>query len=147
MTSNNCTTDIVVPSMQWAKNKIPLCENLHKYQEGKKERKSKECIQPATSIFGLFLFSFVLRNVLHNMSQIGENKNCLGMFTVQWLDTGCTADPPTLEGRTRWSQLQTVSLFVPVRWFPVGCTSICWVTPHPSGMPPPAIGGSSTGGS
>lgn len=79
------------------------------------------------------LFCFSLRNVLHNMSQTGvKNKNCLGMFTVQWLSTDCSADPPTLEGRTHWSQLpQSVSPFVPVRSFPVRCASICWVTPPP----------------
>lgn len=77
MTSNSCTSDVVVYSRQQAKNIIQLCENIHKYQEGKKLNPMSASDQRS-----IFLF-FVLRNVLHNVSQIVENKNCLGMFTVQ----------------------------------------------------------------
>lgn len=49
-----------------------------------KETKSNECIRPVIHIFGFCsFFKLILRNVLQNVSQIDENKNCLGMFTVQ----------------------------------------------------------------
>lgn len=78
MTSNNCTTDVVVSNRQLVKNKVHLCENIQKYQEGKKTNPNSASIQ-RICIYVLFF----LRNVLHNISQLRENKKCLGMFTVQ----------------------------------------------------------------
>lgn len=55
MTSNNCTTDVVVSIMQLVKNKIQLCENIQKYQEGKKTNPNSASIQ-RICILGLFFF-------------------------------------------------------------------------------------------
>lgn len=99
ITSNSCTTDVVASSIQWAKIK---CSCVKTSINIKRERNKIQRLHPTSDLY----FLFFLRNVLHNMSQIRtvENKNCLGVSTEQWLDTGCTADPPTLEGKTCWSQ-------------------------------------------